>query len=406
MKYSYCPTAFKVRHWRHLYDQCIYSLEGLNKIASSAVFVVFDAEPWGEDNTQAAELGISILRVSDISQTDEAIVTLDDFINLCAVETHWIQIIGRQPSKKPEKQRFGKQHILAACDAERHIISLLDSYRQRCSSAESNSLADHIVFVGFDLQFEFQLLSKVYTSLTSYFTAWLDLQELARLASRTEKPGLSETLKSCGFGFKDPRDLHSLCGKHNPATDTLRTAAILQYFLQHNNPVLEIATSNRSAKIYRRKSRGPPANAPGDRQLWFGAKLKPKELYPYTARVRLSTDDVLIPKTLLETFSEHKPVAVGCAKQQKNRYGWICLSSLSSLNHFINQIDGSQHCQGGAWIVVSDYDPKTIPAKDMRELKERLHAQSDDKRANRRPKRLVENAIGPESPNCHPNNVL
>ncbi|KAJ2970497.1 hypothetical protein NQ176_g8160 [Zarea fungicola] len=206
-------------------------------------------------------------------------------------------------------------------------------------------------------------------------------------------PGLSETLKACGFGFQDQRDLHTLQGKHNPATDTVRAAAVLQYFIGHlqHDQLLDIATSDRNAKTMSRRLRGSPANAPEERQLWVGVRPRPRELYPYTARVRRSTDDILNPKMLLEIFAQYNPVAVGCAKQHRDRYGWVCLPSLQSLEEFVRQMDGAQHEQGGTWIVVSDYDPEIVPAKDMSELKDRLHSHADEKREQRRIKRLSGN---------------
>ncbi|KAK2590104.1 hypothetical protein QQS21_012211 [Conoideocrella luteorostrata] len=384
MKYSICPQGFKVGHWRRLYDACISNLEALKLVASNATFVVFDAEPWGGDNTQASELGISILRMAKTRQTDVMPVTLQDFVDIQAIETHWIQIAEMTRPKKSEPHRFGQHHVVTSLDVEQYARSLIDSYRQKYCPLTT----EHLIFVGFDVRFELQLLSTTYHSFTDYFTSWLDLQELARLSSHTDKPGLSETLKACGFGSLEPKDLHSLNGRHNAATDTVRAAAILCYLLTNSDKsqLLKIATSSRNTSVLNRRRRGLPANAPEERKVWLGTRPKPRELYPYTARVRHSTGDVLTPTGLLETFAEYEPVAVGTAK--RNRYGWVCLPSLSRLNDFIRRVDGSHHEPQGPWIVVTDYDPDITPAKDMRELKERLHARADEKREERRLKRL------------------
>lgn len=390
MRYNKCPRAFKVGHWRRLYDACISNLETVEKIASNATFVVFDAEPWGRDTTRAAELGISMLRISSTRQTSAPSATLEDFAKFCNVETHWIQIAELQRPKKGERHRFGQQHTVASLDAETYLIGLVASFQHKSSAA-----SDRVMFAGFGLQFEFHLLSTIYNGFTECFTSWLDLQELARLASRAEMPGLSETLKACGFGLEDPRDLHSLQGKHNPATDTVRAAAVLRYFLGHlqHGQVLEIGTSDRNAKTLSRRLRGSPANAPEERQLWAGVRPRPTELYPYAARVRRSTDDVLTPNGLLEAFAEYQPVAVGSAKQHRGRYGWVCLASLHGLDTFVQQMNGADHEHGGTCIVVSDYDPDIVPAKDMRELKDRLHSHADEKREQRRIKKLGESAV-------------
>lgn len=388
MKYSICPKGFKVGHWRRLYDACISNLEALKLVASDATFVVFDAEPWGGDNTQASELGISILRMAEARQMDVMPVTLENFVDAYAIETHWIQIIEMTRPKKCEPHSFGQHHIVSSLDVEKYARTLIDSYRQKYSSVAT----EHIIFVGFDLRFELHLLSTIYNSLTDYFTSWLDLQELARASSHIDKPGLSETLKACGVGHLEPRDLHSLSGRHNAATDTVRAAAILCHLLTNSNKdqFLRITTSDRNTSVLNRRRRGLPANAPEERKLWHGTRPKPRELYPYTARVKRSNGDVLTPNGLLETFAEYEPVAVGTAKQ--NRYGWVCLPSLSRLDDFARQVHGSLHEQQGTWIVVNDYDPDMTPAKDMRELKERLHARADEKREERRLKRLGNDA--------------
>ncbi|KAM3554723.1 hypothetical protein MY1884_005984 [Beauveria asiatica] len=269
--------------------------------------------------------------------------------------------------KKLEAHRFGQEHRVSCVDVEQHVMGLVNSYREKMASA-----SEQIILVGFHLQFEFKLISTIYTRLTNYFTSWLDVQELSRRASRVDKPGLSETLKACGFGL-DSKDLHSLNGRHNAATDT-------------------IATSDRNASILSRKRRAQPSNNPEDRKLWSGARPNPKELYPYTARVKSSTGDILAPQSLLETFAEYNPVAVGTAKQSRHRYEWVCLPSLGVLEEFLQRVNGVEHPQGGKWMAVSAYDPDIIPANNMCELKERLHAKADEKREQRRLKRLVHEA--------------
>ncbi|KAM3449129.1 hypothetical protein MY3296_007167 [Beauveria thailandica] len=387
MRYRNAPQGFKISHWRHLYDACICSIDQVNRISGNAVFVVFDAEPWAGDNAKAAEIGISMLKVPDCRNVTILPTTLAEFALDYGIETHRIQIIEMERDKKLEAHRFGQEHRVSCVDVEQHVMGLVNSYREKMASA-----SEQIVLVGFDLQFEFKLISTIYTRLTNYFTSWLDVQELSRRASRVEKPGLSETLKACGFGL-DSKDLHSLNGRHNAATDTVRAAAVLCFLsARDDHQQLQIATSDRNASILSRKRRAQPSNNPEDRKLWSGARPNPKELYPYTARVKSSTGDILAPQSLLETFAEYNPVAVGTAKQSRNRYGWVCLPSLGVLEEFLQRVNGVEHPQGGKWMAVSAYDPDIIPANNMRELKERLHAKADEKREQRRLKRLVHGA--------------
>ncbi len=389
MRYRNAPRGFKVSHWRHLYDACLCSSEEVKLISDSAIFVIFDAEPWAGDNAKAAEIGISILRVPNRRNATALPTTLSEFAENYGIETHRILIMEMERDKRCETHRFGQEHRISDIDVEQHIMGLVDSYQKKLAFA-----GEQVVFVGFDLQFEFRLLSTIYMGLTKYFTSWLDLQELSRRASRVDKPGLSETLKACGFGRQDSTDLHSLNGRHNAATDTVRAAAVLHHLLARDDcQELQIATSDRNANMLARKRRAPPSNKPEDRKLWSGARPTPRELYPYIARVKRSTGDIQGPKSLLEAFADHDPVAVGTAK--RSIYGWVCLPSLGALDHFVQRVNGAEHPQGGNWIVVSDYDSDIIPAKDMRELKERLHAKADEKREERRLKRLDSEVVAP-----------
>ncbi|TQV98176.1 hypothetical protein V2A60_006151 [Cordyceps javanica] len=396
MKHVDKPRGFKIRHWRQLFDACISNRDALTAaVAENATFVVLDAEPWAQDNTKAAEIGMSILQMPDtpITLCDDTPSplpeTLSEFSESCRVESHRILFSDRTRSARRKAHRFGIEHEIPSLDAAKFITSLVDTYRQK-HKLDSVASSQQIVFVGFDVRYEFQLLSTIYTTLTNYFTSWLDVQELARLSSNVYKPGLSETLKACGFGRQALTDLHSLNGRHNSTTDTVRAAAILHHlFARDGNHLLRIATSDRNAKRLAKKRVGLCGANSTDPRVWIGARPKPKELYPYTARVKRSTGDILVSRALVKIFAEHEPVAIGIAKQNTNRYGWVCLPSLSALHHFLESVNGSVHPEGGTWIAVSDYDPQIIPAKDGRELKDRLHAKADEKREQRRLKRLA-----------------
>ncbi|KAJ3481375.1 hypothetical protein NLG97_g7837 [Lecanicillium saksenae] len=313
MRYRDAPQGFKVTHWRHLYDAYISSSEQLRNLPDDAVYVVFDAEPWSGDNIKAAEIGISMLQTRYRDSVTQA-STLAEVARHYAIETHRIQIIDMERQRTGEAHRFGQEHRVSSADVEQYILGLADSYKQRVSP-----LGEQIILVGFDLQFEFRLLSTVYIGLTNYFTSWIDVQELARLASSVDKPGLSQTLKVCGVGQEEPADLHSLTGRHNAATDTVRTAAILHHLLAIEDRWLEIATSQRNASMRARRRRAPPTNAPEERKIWSGTRPKPRELYPYTARVKLPVGNIPSATDLLQVFAEYDLVAVGTAKQ--GRYG-------------------------------------------------------------------------------------
>ena len=171
------------------------------------------------------------------------------------VEAHWIQITERiTKDRRCERNRFGMHHTVSETEVEKCAIATISDFRQRHHS-ETSSLPP-VILGGFDLVFEFQLLSRMYHGLRDMFANWVDVQELARLASKVPKPGLTETLKACAYGNM-VTNMQSARGHHNPATDTVRTATVLAHF--HRVPVgdgsLEIGTSPRNSSTLRRRRR-------------------------------------------------------------------------------------------------------------------------------------------------------
>lgn len=382
MIYKFCPTAFKVAHWRCFYDSVIPTLDVARTLADDALFVVVDAEPSSNDNIQGSEFGISILRITGAPSMWPT--TLDDFVETFTVETHCIQVIGKPRHRRCETHRFGQKHTVGIEDVEKYIISLIESYKER-----NPITPKHLILVGFDLLFEFQMLSSTFHKFPNYFSSWFDTQELARLASGVDKPGLSATFAACGFGTCDSRDLHSLCGRHNAATDTVRTAAVFTYLLSKSgDQPLKIETSNRNASLLNRKLRSLPSNTPEERKLWKGRRPAPKELYPYIAKIKCSNGATMPPAAVLfDIFTDHGLVAAATAGG--NRYGWVCLPSVERLNEFIGAVHMSPNQKQGKWLVVSEYDPSVVPAQNMQEINQMIHARAEEKREERRLKRLV-----------------
>ncbi|KAI0474799.1 hypothetical protein F4859DRAFT_514645 [Xylaria cf. heliscus] len=88
----------------------------------------------------------------------------------------------------------------------------------------------------------------------------------------------------------------------------------------------------------------------------------PKEIYPYTAKIRVQgkdlTSSVLHWPQLIDIFSRYNPVAVGI--KSNGKYGWISLPSLVELNRFVEEVHGKE-IKGEIWDVFSNYDPLITP---------------------------------------------
>lgn len=282
-------------------------------------------------------------------------MTLAEFGESCAIQTHRIQIIEMPSKRSGEGHKFGQQHRVSISEAEQHIIGLVDSYREAVPSHSAL-----VVLVDFDLSFGFRLLSTIYTGLANYFTSWLDLQELSRLASGISQPGLSQTLKACGFGHQAPADLQSGHGKHNAATDTVRAAVVFYHLLTRDDDQELRISTGRCARALARQHRSKPSWG-RDRKLWHDAHATPGELGPYIARIKPSRKQILTTETLLKLFAEYDPVAAGTHEPSMGRqYGWVCLPTFRDLKRFVLSVNGSEHSQGGTWVAVPGHDPDVI----------------------------------------------
>lgn len=190
-------------------------------------------------------------------------------------------------------------------------------------------------------------------------------------------PSLCEALAACGFEDETGKGSKR---QHNAATDSVRMMALLMSLLRlGDGQKLEIQCSSHKAhpRIWRKD--------PVAQRVW-NRRPVPKELFPYTAKVSCETGfSNLQTESLLDLFAIHKPVAVGLSKDKKR--GWVCLSTLRDLEEYTQKVDGSV-IRGSVWAAVSIHDTAVIPAQGLAELREirreKLHAQADEKRAQRR----------------------
>lgn len=233
MRYQINPSAFKVAHWQKLYKSCIADATAASQLVHSgkAIFVLIDAEPWGEDNAKPVEIGIPLMAASILHETwshTPTPSTLDEVMQRYKLDTHYLSLSGwKRLSKSIERHRFGSERSVSDDEVEGYIVDLVRLFHERYYAGQSDI---PVILVGFDLVFEFRLLSTLYVQLTTRFHSWLDLQEMAAALSDIKRPGLSDTLKACGFGDKNMKYLHSRQGQHNAATDTVRTAAVMAHF--------------------------------------------------------------------------------------------------------------------------------------------------------------------------------
>ncbi|KAL6832595.1 hypothetical protein V8C40DRAFT_262469 [Trichoderma camerunense] len=383
--------SFKTKHWRQLYESRILDIKALKESAKGASFVIVDAEPWGKDNSEPAEIGLSLLPPIcvnlDCESMDTLPKTLDAASSSMGLETHWIRLIDRERRERGrEQQRYGTQHCVSSDKVAETITRIIESFRDKTSGDAP------LILTGFAVVFELQVLSNIYPDLLNYFTSWVDLQEVASgMTDGIERPSLRETLIACGFeGYRHSQESR-IARQHNAATDTVRTAMLLVRFLRlpSNGEMLDIDQSSQKKQQFPRERSNTPAT-PKEKNYWKGSRPRPKEFYPFITKVyRTPTFEGFDGRNLFNLFSKYEPTAVGISNGK--RYGWLCLPNLKTLENFVRSVHMREDEDGSVWEVFSEYDPTVIPAQDWEELKlyqkEELQAEIDEKRKQRRLKK-------------------
>lgn len=391
MHYKLQPR-FKTKHWRQLYESRISDIKTLKECANGAAFVIIDAEPWGRDNSEPAEIGLSFLPPTHVNLTCEIIntlpKTLDEASNLTGLETDWIRFVDRERREKGREQhRYGTQQHVLGNKVEETIKGIIESFQDQIPGDTP------LILTGFAVVFELQVLSNLYPNLLNYFTSWVDLQEVASgVVDGTARPSLRDTLTACGFeGYRhsqNSQNSQAAIFPHNSATDTVRTVVLLIRFLAlpNDGKKLDIIPSSHKIQQFARRRSNAPAT-PEQKRYWKGSRPRPKEFYPFTTRVYRTTGFKNFDgQSLFSLFSEYRPTAVGISNGMP--YGWVCLPDLETLDNFVRFVHGWQGKDGNVWEVISEYDPTVIPARDWEELKlrrkEELQAKDDEKRMQRR----------------------
>ncbi|KAK8048236.1 hypothetical protein PG994_009966 [Apiospora phragmitis] len=98
----------------------------------------------------------------------------------------------------------------------------------------------------------------------------------------------------------------------------------------------------------------------------------PKELYPYTAAVRLKGKGgvgkyelpFFSPEGMFDHFKHYGPTACGVKRPSNcNACAYLCFESLESLNTFVTGVHRQQVMDGREWSAFSQYDPSVQPAR-------------------------------------------
>ncbi|KAI1364992.1 hypothetical protein F5Y08DRAFT_353121 [Xylaria arbuscula] len=248
------------------------------------------------------------------------------------IECHWLRLKGQRPISGPRDIcHFGQFQEIEPAQTEAALVTLLQSIQQHHNGS--------MVLVGFDLVFELKTIESHLSQALQFFSSWVDLKDIVMEVSETKLTyGLRDTLRAVGF----TSDNIATAGRrtsHNPADDTVRELAVLAKLLELQEGItlqVEIRSRREQHEL---------------RRYWYGHAPRPKELYPFTARVYIQGKPLssVLPHfgQLAEMFEIYDPTAVGINTDGK--YGWVSLSSLQGLARFIQDVHGKE-LRGETWI--------------------------------------------------------
>lgn len=387
MRYQANAGNLKTRHWAALWQSNIPTLSCLKDLTAQSGFVAMDAEPWGPEGVDVAEVGLSLIRPFDVSQIEQPPTTIQQLRKCLSISTYSIKICRRNQGKR-EKFRAENARLVEAEDLETTLVEIVASFQDMLGTAEKGNrpYADAaptvppLILIGFDLAFELRSLAKSYPKIADCFTSWVDLQELVKDAAQlgSTSPSLRDSLTALGFG-SIRADAGSIWKKHSAAKDTLRIAAVLLNLSLRDadEGVLPVTFT------WRRKwSAAKAAQQYRSTGKLFNGLPKPREQFPFTAKVDLLDDNNGAPgrkvtaKDLLEMFTPHAPKAAG--SHSRGVSGFLSLPSFDALNEFVATVHGTP-CEeyGGRWAAVSIFDPALTPARTAEELEEYIKAQQE-----------------------------
>lgn len=362
-----CPFL-KVSRWHNLWRSNIPNLASLKHQAGVSGFVAIDAEPWGNSSTDIVEIGIAFIPLVDIEALQGPPRSLDSLQTRYSIQVSKIRVAGREQGRRRKREPFifGPTHIVEPDAVHETLQRLFQSFRDTLGPQASLTL------IGFDLAFEFRIMSSTYLGITEHVSSWVDLQEIIKdVSSRTNRsPSMREALIAFGFEGDDQAILPSRMA-HNAGTDALRIIALLVNLLAlsphatleiDRRPVRKWVGTGRVARRYKKVNNQ------------FSGRPQPRESYPFRARVRLNGGSALTMRQLADSFSKHGPSAIGIHGGKHE--GYICLPSLDELDQFIEQTNGSSAGNGQFWDAISEFDPQLTAARTASELLESLEAAS------------------------------
>ena len=328
---------FRTIHIGTLWKSKIPDLKTLKERILSSLLVALDIESSVQG---VSEIGLAFLRVHEQEPQLCGDSALQTFHSQNKVQTYTIQVLDRVPKKKTSREaiKYGTVVLVDVEEVGPTITQILSAFNHN----------GYLILVGFNLYTEFRWISQDCPSLSEFFAAWVDIQEIASERSGVLRPGLIDTMDAMHMldrqvGSKGPR-------MHRASNDATRCLAVLSGLVSLDSFTI-------------------PKTPPG--VLLLAELPRPSSNHPFTARITTTDGSVLpsefkTPRSLSTLFAEYEPKAVALnsrgfrsSKSNGVRVWWLSFSTVESLERFTTKTDRSS-LSGKTLAVESSITPLKI----------------------------------------------
>jgi hypothetical protein len=205
---------FKTKHITSLWKSKIPDLKTLKELIPRSFLVALDIESSVQG---VSEIGLAFFRVhGEQGPQFPGDGTLRTFYSENEVQAHTIQVRNKIAKKTSrEAIKYGDTVVVDADQVASTVMQIL-------------SLLDHngsIILVGFDTYTEFKWISQECPPVSSIFTSWVDLQDIAFERSSVLRPGLLDTMNA--MHIVDRREGTKARKLHRASNDAVRCLAVL-----------------------------------------------------------------------------------------------------------------------------------------------------------------------------------
>jgi hypothetical protein len=160
---------FKVSRWHNLWRSNIPTLSSLKQQAGVSGFVAINAEPWGNSVTDIVEIGIAFIPLVEMEllQLEGPPRSLESLQSRYSIQVSNIRVAGREQGRQRKRERFnfGPTHMVEPDAVHETLQRLFQSFR------DALGLQASITLIGFDLSFEFRVMSSTYLGITQYVSS-------------------------------------------------------------------------------------------------------------------------------------------------------------------------------------------------------------------------------------------